>query len=385
MRFSTRIRLALLVATALMTCLPGESSAIERFVVRKDGRELSLEGETVVEAEDQSRLFHTPAGTLWDFKAEEVVRTERDDQSFKPLSPDELGKQVVASLPAGFDVYRTKNYVICHNVNKAYIQWVGALFERLHRAFHTFWTAKGVKLVEPKFPLVAVVFADKESYQAYAEKTYGKGTGSLVAFYSLRSNHVTLFDLTGVGATRREGDKRGNAAQINEMLSHEDAALNVSCVVHEAFHQLQFNCGLSQRFADVPLWVAEGLAVYFETPDLGSSQGWRTVGAVNYGRLATLGEYLPQRPAQSLKSMMVDDKRFSDPRQALPAYAEAWAMNHFLLQRYGKKYVKYLQLIAAKQAGVADTPEGRLREFESTVGNLNKLDAEFLKHVRALK
>jgi hypothetical protein len=380
------VRLCLSVWAAVAIALwTAPAVAVERFVIRKDGHEISLEGETVVEAQDQSRLFHTASGDLWNFNASEVVRSEKDDRPFKPMTPEEAGKYVLGNLPAGFEVYRTKNYVICHNGTKAYAQWVGALFERLHRAFHTFWTTRGVKLVEPKFPLVAVVFADAQGYKAYADKQYGKGAGSLVAFYSLRTNQVTLYDLTGVGALRREGAKRGNAAQINEMLSHKDAALNVSCIVHEAFHQLQFNCGLSQRYADIPLWVAEGLAVYFETPDLESSQGWRTVGAVNYGRLATLGDYLPNRPAQSLKSMMVDDKRFSDPRQAVSAYAEAWAMNHFLMQRYGKKYVKYLQTLAAKQPGVADAPEARLREFESTVGSLTKLDAEFLKHVKALK
>ena len=47
-------------------------------------------------------------------------------------------------------------------------------------------------------------------------------------------------------------------------------------VIHEATHQIAFNCGLHTRYADNPLWLTEGMALYFETPDLRSRSGWRT-------------------------------------------------------------------------------------------------------------
>ena len=66
----------------------------------------------------------------------------------------------------------------------------------------------------------------------------------------------------------------------------------VATIIHEATHQLAFNRGLQARFADVPLWVSEGIALYFETPDLRNSRGWQTVGAVNRVRLDRFRQYL---------------------------------------------------------------------------------------------
>ena len=44
----------------------------------------------------------------------------------------------------------------------------------------------------------------------------------------------------------------------------------MATIVHEATHQIAFNCGMQQRYADIPLWLCEGMAVYFEAPDLAS-------------------------------------------------------------------------------------------------------------------
>ena len=88
------------------------------------------------------------------------------------------------------------------------------------------------------------------------------------------------------------------------MLSRPEAELSVATIVHEATHQIAFNSGLQTRFADVPLWISEGIAVFFETPDLESAKGWRTIGAVNSARLAQFQRYLADRPPTSLKTLI---------------------------------------------------------------------------------
>jgi hypothetical protein len=377
----------LLRVVALVSIAATPAGAVDHVTFRRspEAEETRLEGRIAIEAVDKSMIFQTADGGLYPMTAEQVVRRDSDATPFEPLSADECGKKLLDTLPEGFEIHKTKNYVFAYNSNKAYVQWVGALFERLHRAFHTFWQARGIKLSEPEFPLCVLVFADDESYAKYVKQHYGEAASKLAAFYALNTNHVTLYDLTGVGALRREGSRRGNAAQINEMLSHPSASQNVATVVHEAFHQLQFNCGLSQRYADVPLWVAEGLATYFESPDLKSSQGWRTIGAVHYGRLGAFREYLPMRPEASLTALIIDDKRFRDARGAGAAYAEAWAMNHFLMQRRSKDYVAYLKNVAAKRPAEIQTPEERLKDFTDAFGDLDALDAEFLRHVQSLR
>jgi hypothetical protein len=156
--------------------------------------------------------------------------------------------------------------------------------------------------------------------------------------------------------------------------------------VHEATHQIACNSGLQTRFADVPLWVSEGIAVFFETPDLTSARGWRTIGAVNSNRLAQFQRYLATRGPDSLKTLICDDKRLRDTRTALDAYAEAWALNYYLLHQRPRQYVAYLQMLARKKELLWDDPQTRLAEFQAAFGeNLGQLDADFLRYMRSVR
>ena len=73
----------------------------------------------------------------------------------------------------------------------------------------------------------------------------------------------------------------------------------MATIIHEATHQLAFNCGMQNRYADIPLWLSEGIAIYFETPDLRNKRGWRSIGSVNRVRLAEFRRYLRSRPSDS--------------------------------------------------------------------------------------
>jgi len=52
-------------------------------------------------------------------------------------------------------------------------------------------------------------------------------------------------------------------AQIKQILAQPDALQTVSTIVHEATHQIAFNCGLHTRLSDCPVWFSEGIAMYF--------------------------------------------------------------------------------------------------------------------------
>ena len=181
-------------------------------------------------------------------------------------------------------------------------------------------------------------------------------------------------------------DRRGTTTEINKVLARPEAEQVVATLIHEATHQIAFNSGLQTRFADIPLWVSEGIAVYFETPDLQSAKGWRTIGAVNNSRLDRFRDYLGTRPAASLKSLLSDDKRFRDTRTGLDAYAEAWALNYYLIQKHPRQYVAYLQMLADKKQLLWDDPEARLKEFQAAFGeNLGQLDADFVRQMQKMR
>jgi hypothetical protein len=376
----------LVFSALLVVALARAVVALDGVTFERDGREHSVAGKIVVRAQDGGLLLLGRDGTLWSIEPKELISELQDDEPFEPLSPDELSVQLLGELPEGFEVYTTKHYLICHNTSRAYAAWCGALYERLYGAFTNYWTRKGMKLHEAEFPLVAIVFNSRPAYVKFTSTELGESAGSIVGYYSLRTNRITMYDLTGLESLRGANDRRGSAAQINRVLSQPAAEQVVATIVHEATHQIAFNSGLQTRFADIPLWVSEGLAVYFETPDLQSARGWRGIGSVNGSRLAKFREFRASRGPQSLESLIADDARLRDARTALDAYAEAWALNHYLLQKRPREYLAYLQTLAAKRPLLWDAPEARLREFRDAFGDdLDELDADFLRHVDKLR
>ena len=292
---------------------------------------------------------------------------------------------MLAELPEGFQVYTTVHYVICYNTSKTYAQWCGALYERLYRGFTNFWSRRGFKIREPDGPLVALVFKDKDSYVQFTKSELGDAAGSIVGYYSLQTNRVTMYNLTGVDGSGR-GSRITSASQINRVLSSPEAGQTVATIVHEATHQIAYNCGLTHRWGDTPLWVSEGIAMYFETPDLNSSRGWRTIGAVNRTRLFQFRRYLQNRPADSLATLVSSNDRFSKAETALDAYAESWGLTYYLLNTRSADFVKYLQLLAEKPPLTEESSEKKLQDFQSIFGgDSRRLDASFVRQMLRLR
>jgi len=170
-------------------------------------------------------------------------------------------------------------------------------------------------------------------------------------------------------------------------LSQPGAERTVATVIHEATHQLAFNSGLQIRFADVPFWCSEGLAIYFETPNLESTKGWRNIGGVNRVNLLNFRKYLPRRPTGSLEQLLCEDKRFRDPATSADAYAEAWALNYYFLKNKAKSeaYVKYLAALAQQKPLVDVEPSERIKQFKQFFGeDLLTVETDFLRFMRTV-
>ena len=371
--------LLIIMVWANSNCLRADNLTLEI-----DGATVNIEGEILIEAQDESLYFQGNDGKIWFVKPEQVKEKIDTESDFKPISKKELGKKLLAELPPGFRIYETKHYVIAYQNELAYARWIGGLYEsRLYRGFETFWKKKKkFKLQDPQFPLVAVIFGSKAEYDRYMTGELGVGQ-TMVAYYNLLTNRVTMYDLT---ADRRSLNQDLDERKIDQILQTPAAIPMVATVIHEGTHQLMFNRGVQTRFAESPLWLNEGLAIYFETPNINSARGWRVPGLVSYTRLADLLRYLPDRPKDSLKTLIESDDRLRDPETGIAAYAEAWAFNHFLLNKHSKEYVEYLKHMSNKRALLEDTPETRLAEFKKFLGeDLSSLDAEFLEYVQKLK
>jgi len=372
--------LSLALSLVLSAGWSQSASGLDHVTIRRDGQTTSVEGRVLVTTEDGGMLVQARDGVRWAVQPDELVERTTDDVAFVPLSSEEMAERMLGELPSGFQVHSTANYLILYNTSRAYAEWCGSLFERLYRAFTSFWTYKDVELAEPEFPLVAIVFADKRSYVDFSRAEVGDAVEATIGYYSFRSNWMVMYDLTGIESINRYGGGRRGSSQIDEFLRRPDAPRTVATIVHEATHQIAFNRGLHARYSDCPLWFSEGVAQFFETPDLRSSKGWRTVGRVNQVRLAQFRDYLRRRPADSLATLIGDDTRVKSTETSQDAYAEAWALTYFLLKRHPQQYVEYLKLLAAKQPLLWDDPETRLAEFKQVFGeDLQKLDTELVR------
>lgn len=350
-----------------------------------DGRPRSVKGRIVVEGGNGLVLLQAKDGVLWQIERHELRSREELDSRFEPLSHEVFGEQLLTEMPAGFRVHTTPHYVVCYNTSRAYAQWTSSLLERLYKAFANYWQRQGLEIHEPEFPLPVLVFADRAAYDASSRNDLPGGTGNIVGYYSLRSNRINMFDLTGAEALRGSGNRRGSTREINQMLSQPAAVPLVSTIVHEATHQIAFNCGLANRFADIPLWQCEGMAVYFEAPDLTSTRGWRGLGRVNYPRLKRFQQNLPNWNDKTLERMISSDDRFRDPQTAVDAYADAWALNYYLIKYRSRDYADFLKLLAEKAPLIHDDPETRVKEFRKHFGELERLEQEFLKQMSRVK
>jgi hypothetical protein len=358
-----------------------ETRPVERIELQGDGGQRQIEGVVVVEAVDGGLLLERPDERL------ELVQPG-DILSRTPVarpeveSPRDLGRRILGELPPGFDLLVTKHYCICFDTSRAYAQWCAALFERLHDAFANFWKQAGIEMSPPPRPLLVVIFADRQRYEAFAARDLGAAADRVVGYYNLMTNRVTTFDLTGSAGLPRPAGQAAARAGL-EILSSPEASGMVATLVHEATHQMAFNGGLHQRLAPVPLWLSEGVATYFETPDLGSDRGWKGIGNVNTARLE---RFLAHHRTGTLEQIVLGDEPFRRPDEALDAYSRAWALTFFLTQTRKAAFVSYLRTISRKEPLADDSQEERLRDFKAAFGaSPADLEEPLLRHMTRLR
>lgn len=379
MRRSNVLRSVCLVALLMViaACVPAcaaDTPLLERLKIRTESNpQLEFRGTVLLEAEDGGLLVQRADGGLIPVDKPDVLSREPLGVPFAPLSGHEQARALLDELGAGWQSFETKRYVVCSQAPRHYAEWCATLLERLRFAFDNFWTQRGFDLAEPEFPLVALILKDERTFLEYGA-SLGHDLRGTVGFYDIASNRVVFFDFSG-GANERDLRSRMTGA-----------AKQVATVVHEATHQMAFNTGLQTRLADNPLWLTEGLAMYFETPDLSTDKGWKTIGAVNDLRLGQFRADLGRRPGDSLSTLIAEDTRFTDPERMGSAYAESWVLTHFLVKTRAADYARYMREVGRKPRLVFNTREERLSEFRAVFGDsLEKLDKELLKYAGRLR
>jgi len=372
----------MLLLMLFVPCVVRAEDSLVRVAYRdNDGRQQIVSGRILVEAVDGGLMLQTPDGAITTIEAELSPEKKETNEKFVPLTAQALGEQLLQEFGAPFELTFTKHYVICSDADKQYARWCGALFERLYAGFGNYWSKRGLKLPEPTFPLSAIVFADQKRFAAYATADAGPDSADAKGYYSLKTNRIVLYDLTGKAAGRRAQ----SIAQINRAMTR--APFNTATVVHEATHQIAFNRRMHTRYADNPLWMTEGMAMYFETPDLNSRSGWRTIGRVNPFRIKRFRQTLANPPPQGcLLPLIHSDALFHNEDSSPDAYANAWALSYFLIKTRSDDYLKYLKILEQKPRLIPNSAEERVADFRGAFGeDLAALERDWLRYLRRAK
>lgn len=321
---------------------------------------------------------------------ENLVERKRDDLPFVPYTKAEMLERLKVEFPPGEGYYHLDMppFIIVYTTSKAFANWYGSILGKLHTQYVSFWKRLGAELTASEFPMVAIVLSNEERFRLYAKQEGVELFQQQRAYYHKLSNRIVLYDMSGIQTFREGNQSRTTPADIRRFLAHPSAYDNVMTVVHEAVHQVGFNVGMHPRHAPTPVWLHEGLAVLHEVPDLRHPSGW-TIGLphVNRPRLDQLRQYLnrPHQESPVLK-MLGDDKLFSAPATALDNYALAWGITYYLVKRRPKDLATYLKILQTKTPESVDSPEIRIKDFESSFGNdWNAFDKDFLNFLRNIR
>jgi len=358
------------------------SPAIVVTLTPMEGRPEKLTGRLIVEDQQGGVLLEDATGVYWTVEAREVTAREAGDGAFQRFGTKELGENLKAAAGGEAVVVETKHYVIASRASRAYANWCGSLLERLRNGFLAYWERDGVELTPDDAPLPVLILQNQGQFREYAVRDGAAEAAETAGYYSARTNRIVLYDLTADLGGRPLGEAT-QREEITRRLSKSPGS--VATVVHEAVHQLSFNSGLQVRYADNPMWASEGLAMYFETPDLGPGTRWTTAGKVSVSRLGEFHRSLAKRPVNSLAALIQGEERFRDPGQMVGAYAESWVLVHFLATKKRAKWAEYLGILRAKPPLIFQTPEERLAEFQKVFGDdLPALDREMVQHAKGL-
>jgi len=144
--------------------------------------------------------------------------------------------------------------------------------------------------------------------------------------------------------------KRNSAAlaDINRRLNYAGRLSTLSKTRHEAAHQLLFNSGIQKRGKGYPFWLAEGLAMLFESVD---KEGRAGPSLVNTFRLSTYRRLQRGRELISLADLLKEAPKDNDSAELVSGrYAQAWALTHYLWNKHPARLAAYLKAMEEKES-----------------------------------
>jgi hypothetical protein len=358
--FRARILKCLLSCFALLSTVAPAFAADFMFSGTVDGQ--TFEGRPLSWTDNVMYLLGRD-GRLYEFNPREVENAKKTSPHFEGYSVNEMKRELYKEFGDALDITTTQHYIVVHPRNEGG-EWAHR-FEDLYRSFLAYFRVRGFQVEEPKFPLVAIVYPNRDDYYRAASANGTKLTPNTLGHYDLISNRVQLYDATG-------GDKANWA----------DTA---DTIIHEATHQTAFNSGIQNRFGSMPVWIVEGLATMFEARGVWNSQSFHTLkDRINEVRFTDFRANLKNRKPGTFGNLIASDQMFKTDTAA--AYAEAWAMTLFLCETRPRELAQYFVKLANRPDFSNYFATERVNDFAECFGSdLKQLEANFLNWMAEIR
>lgn len=334
-----------------------------RWTMLVDIGDRQLEGAPLAWSKNQVIML-TRDGRLWDFAPRQTRKFRKISSSFTSYSAAEMRARLGRELGGKLVITGTRHFLVAHPRGKE--AWAER-FEDLYRSCVHYFRLRGMRVREPDFPLVAIVWGRREDFLRYASAEGTQVRSGVLGYYSPKTNRVTLYD-QGTGA----GNRR---AWLD----------NDATIIHEATHQTAFNTGVHNRFSPTPAWLVEGLGTMFEARGVWD---WRHYPnrreRVNRLRLAQFRAHLAKGRSQGdFVNLLGSDRMFGASPAA--AYAESWAWVFFLTETYPRKFAQYVRRVAGRNDFEDYPQDKRISDFTAVFHtDLRMLEKHFMNFIAAL-
>lgn len=309
---------------------------------------------------------------------------------------------------------RSKHFLLLHDTGdkiekrtrKTRAQERLELLETVYESFMMKFCLEGVELDVPDKLLMVVLFAEHKEYLQFVN-LIGPELVSAAGFYDRDDNIAVFYDqgtdesfeaLNEINEAiqhHRDEIVRRKISGMAEVIRFADTLsllievkrenLDIEVVSHEATHQLAGNTGLMPADVPIPLWAAEGLATYFESP---KQAAWSGIGAVNSERLGWYRELAPITKISNIDFIASDQifTRSANNFTTLHAYGQSWALTHFLMEKHFDKLVAYYRALGELPKGKRASSADLQKVFDKVFAEEKEgLDGQWRSYMRSLK
>lgn len=244
---------------------------------------------------------------------------------------------------------RTKHFRLIGDASEKSMRKAAIRMEQFRTAFQTLFSRAKFN---DAIPMTVVVFRDEVSYKPFLPEYKGKKRENIAGYFvpNRDINYITI-----------------NAEILDEQL------YPLATIFHEYTHLI-----LDANLKNIPAWIHEGLAEYYETLKV-DEDGKKVIIGSPQSYHALLLREKQLIPLKELFAVDHSSKSYNEGDRVGIFYAESWALMHFLLQAENGKYAKLLPTFMGQLTDGVDPEEAFTKTFQMP---LKQMEEQLDQYVR---